>query len=137
METTRTDLQKDLDAALQTRRELGAEYEKEIADSFLARIEDRLDARVDVLVERRLAERATGRAGAGPWRGRPSASRLPVVSLALGIPLSGVGGGTSGLAGLLVVWAGIVGVNVAASLGELRERREEREARRRRRDGWE
>ncbi|AXI77864.1 hypothetical protein [Peterkaempfera bronchialis] len=132
MEPSRTDLHKDLEAAVQTRKELGPEYEAEIVDSFLARIDAQLDARV----ERRVAERLT-ESGRAPRRPERSfAPRLPIISLALAIPLSGVGAGVSGLPGLLVVWTGIVGVNIAASLGEWRERREEREARRRRRDGW-
>jgi hypothetical protein len=46
------------------------------------------------------------------------------------IPLSGVAAGTSGFAGLLVAWGGIVGVNFAAAFAERPERR-------RCRDGWE
>ncbi|MCD0481821.1 hypothetical protein [Streptacidiphilus sp. ASG 303] len=130
----RTELHKDLDAAVQTRKELGPEYEEEVVDAFLARVDARLDARVEQRVAERLDAYGPARRGAyGPPRGR-AGSRLAVISLALGIPLSGVGGGTGGLTGLVVVWAGIVGVNAAAALGE---RREEREERRRRRDGWE
>ena len=38
--------------------------------------------------------------------------RHPVVSLVLAVPLSAIGGGVAHLPGLLVAWAGIVGVNV-------------------------
>lgn len=130
MELSRTELQQDLDAAVQTRKELGPEYEAEIVDSFLARIDARLDARV----EQRVAERVAGHGPSPrhPGHGR-SFSRLPAISLVLAIPLSAVGGGTGGMIGLLAAWAGIVGVNVAAALGA---RQEDRDARRRR-DGWE
>ena len=37
---------------------------------------------------------------------------LAIVSIALGIPLTAIGSGTAGLPGLLVVWIGIVGVNI-------------------------
>ncbi|HEY5483200.1 MAG TPA: hypothetical protein VIK31_05235 [Propionibacteriaceae bacterium] len=37
---------------------------------------------------------------------------LAIVSLGVGVPLSGIGGGISGLAGLLIVWVGIVLVNL-------------------------
>lgn len=37
---------------------------------------------------------------------------LAIVSLALGIPLSAIGAGTSGIAGLLIAWVGIVLVNL-------------------------
>ena len=133
MELRRDEMRKDLDAAVQTRKELGPEYESEIVDSFLSRIDDRLDAQVERRVRERLAEH-----GAAPHpRGRAFTPKLPVISLAMAIPLSGVGGGTAGLPGLVTVWAGIVGVNIAASLGELRAQRQERESRRRRQDGWE
>lgn len=36
---------------------------------------------------------------------------LAIVSLALGIPLTAIAAGTGGLAGLLIVWVGIVLVN--------------------------
>ncbi len=36
---------------------------------------------------------------------------LGIVSLGIGVPLSGIGGGIGGLAGLLIVWVGIVLVN--------------------------
>ena len=38
---------------------------------------------------------------------------LAITSLGIGIPLSAIAGGTAGLAGLVVAWIGIVGVNVA------------------------
>ncbi|WP_055588901.1 hypothetical protein [Peterkaempfera griseoplana] len=131
MEPPRTELQKDLDAAVQTRKELGAEYESEIVDSFLARV----DARLDEQVERRVADRLAGYGPPGRRPGRDGrfSPRLAVVSLGLGIPLSGVGGSTSGPVGLAVVWAGIVGVNLAAAVGARREERQER----RRGGGWE
>lgn len=36
---------------------------------------------------------------------------LAILSLALGIPLTAIAAGTGGLAGLLIVWVGIVLVN--------------------------
>ncbi|KJY39356.1 hypothetical protein [Streptomyces sp. NRRL S-495] len=132
MDTRQDDLRRDLDASLQARKELGPEYESELVDSFLSRIDARLDARV----ERRVAERlgpadgygptegygpagAYGRPGYGPRRfGRRSATRLPIISLVLGIPLSAIAAESGGFWGLLVCWGGIVGVNVSSSLAE-------------------
>lgn len=126
MDTRQDDLRRDLDATLQARKELGPEYESELVDSFLARIDARLDARV----ERRVAERlgpaegygpteGYGRPGYGPRRfGRRSATRLPIVSLVLGIPLSAIAAESGGFWGLLVCWGGIVGVNVSSALAE-------------------
>ncbi|MFB8240535.1 hypothetical protein ACFC58_28740 [Kitasatospora purpeofusca] len=126
MDTRQDDLRRDLDASLQARKELGPEYESELVDSFLARLDARLDARV----ERRVADRlgpaegygpaeAYTRPGYGPRRfGRRSATRLPIVSLVLGIPLSAIASENGGFWGLLVCWGGIVGVNVSSALAE-------------------
>jgi hypothetical protein len=86
--------------------------EPELVDTFLARIEEGIDARV----EERL------RSGGAPIRARvqheseKTALALGIVSVALGIPLTAIGAGTSGLAGLLVTWTGIAAVNLAFNL---------------------
>jgi hypothetical protein len=91
----------ELQAALAARRELGRDYEPEVVDSFLER------------VERRLAER-----GRPPQHGQhePPSLALPVASIAMGIPITAIAGGTAGISGIVVAWAGIVGVNLAHAL---------------------
>ncbi|MFJ1702977.1 hypothetical protein [Kitasatospora sp. NPDC088346] len=130
MDTSQDELRRDLDAAVQTRKELGREYESEIVDSFLARIDSRLDARV----EQRVADRLD-RAGGGPnaIRGRGSRMALSIVSLVMGIPLTAIASESAGPTGLIVCWVGIVGVNVASALGD---RRREREPSRGARSEW-
>jgi hypothetical protein len=39
-----------------------------------------------------------------------------IVSLVLAVPLSAIGGGVARLPGLLIAWAGIVGVNVVQAV---------------------
>ncbi|MFE4975222.1 hypothetical protein ACFRAR_24345 [Kitasatospora sp. NPDC056651] len=130
MDTRQDELRRDLDATLQARKELGKEYEDALVDSFMKRLDARMDARVDRSAARRTEDfepsrrdldrddrsRGSGRAG----------NRLAVVSLALGIPLSAIAASpeSGGFAGLLACWAGIVGVNFAAALGNRRDRRE-------------
>ncbi|WP_380279013.1 hypothetical protein [Kitasatospora purpeofusca] len=132
MDTRQDDLRRDLDATLQAHKELGKEYESELVDSFLSRLDARLDARVERRVSERLgpadgygppaeAGRPYGPHGHGPHRFGRSAARLPVISMALGIPLSAISGGVAGFWGLLVCWGGIVGVNVSAARAERRE----------------
>ncbi|MFJ3218651.1 hypothetical protein ACIPLC_22350 [Kitasatospora sp. NPDC086801] len=140
MDTRQDDLRRDLDAALHARKELGKEYEPELVDSFLSRLDARLDARV----ERRVAERMDDyepahrrrphRPGPGPGS---SGTRLAVISLVLGIPLTAIAASpqSGGFVGLIVSWAGIVGVNFAAAFGNRRDRDEPR-ARSRSRDDW-
>lgn len=116
MATHDPDLRKELDATLQTRKELGPEYESELLESFL----EKLDANVDRRVRRQLAEQQiqVARGTLPPRRaghGREFWERFGVaaLSLVLAIPLSTVAAVHTGLPGLLVTWAGIVGVNAA------------------------
>ncbi|MEW2448921.1 hypothetical protein AB0896_15335 [Streptomyces parvulus] len=116
MDARDADLKKELDATLQTRRELGEEYESALVDSFLEKVDQRIDGAVERRVRRQLAEQqmTTARESRSP---RPTDSfgerfGFGIVSLVLAVPLSAIGGGVADLPGLLVAWAGIVGVNV-------------------------
>ena len=98
---------RDIEAALETRRELGARYDAELVDGFAERIERAVDRRVADQVA--LAQRHTAAvAGAG---GRQLA--LGIISLIAFIPISIVLGVNDQFLALLVTLAGIVGVNVA------------------------
>ncbi|MFG2474314.1 hypothetical protein [Streptomyces fagopyri] len=110
------ELKKELDATLHARRELGDEYESALIDSFLEKVEQRLDGAVDRRVRRQLAEQqmvvargARSPQGTDSWGERFG---FGIVSLVLAVPLSAIGGGIAHLPGLLVAWIGIVGVNV-------------------------
>ncbi len=109
------ELKKELDATLHARRELGDEYESALVDSFLEKVEQRLDGAVDRRVRRQLAEQqmvvargARSPQGTDSWGERFG---FGIVSLVLAVPLSAIGGGIAHLPGLLVAWVGIVGVN--------------------------
>ncbi|MFJ8825759.1 hypothetical protein ACIREE_28830 [Streptomyces sp. NPDC102467] len=110
------ELKKELDATLHARRELGEEYETALVDSFLDKVEQRLDSVVDRRVRRQLAEQqmvvardARGGRGSGDnWGERFG---FAVVSLVLAIPLSAIAVINAHLPGLLIAWGGIVGVN--------------------------
>ena len=109
------DLKKELNATLQARRELGDEYESALVDSFLEKVDQRIDGSVERRVRRQLAEQqmVVARDSRGPKSTDTFGERFGfgIVSLVLAIPLSGIGGGVAGLPGLLVAWVGIVGVN--------------------------
>ncbi|GAB2872962.1 hypothetical protein GCM10027074_45800 [Streptomyces deserti] len=116
MDARDTDLKKELDATLHARRELGEEYESALVDSFLEKVDQRIDGAVERRVRRQIAEQqmAVARDSRAPKATDSWGERFGfgIVSLVLAIPLSGIGGGVAGLSGLLVAWAGIVGVNV-------------------------
>jgi hypothetical protein len=99
-----TELPRDeVTVAIETRREVGQELEPHVIDGFLERVGQAIDERVD---ERLLKRRGREEGTIG----------LAVFSLLFGIPLTGIGAETTGLAGLVVVWVGIVLVNFAYAL---------------------
>ncbi|MFI6688812.1 hypothetical protein [Streptomyces sp. NPDC050485] len=111
------ELKKELDATLQARRELGPEYESALVDSFLEKVEQRVDGSVDRRIRRQLAEHQMVVARGGSPSRSGSDSRFgerfgfAMVSLVLAIPLSAIGVANAGLEGLVVTWLGIVAVN--------------------------
>ncbi|MBE4739981.1 MULTISPECIES: hypothetical protein [Streptomyces] len=116
-----TELKKELAATLNARRDLGEDYESALVDSFLEKVDQRIDTVVDRRVRRQVAEQqmVVARGSRSPDRSSDTWGErygFGVVSLVVAIPLSGIGAGEAGLSGLLVTWAGIVGVNVAWAL---------------------
>jgi hypothetical protein len=73
----------ELEAAVEARRELGRERERDVIDSFLDRVEKEIDARVD----ERLARRGglPARRGGSDW----GAVALALCSLGIGIAVTG------------------------------------------------
>jgi hypothetical protein len=115
MDARDPELTKELNATLHARRELGEEYESALVDSFLEKVDQRIDGVVDRRVRRQLAEQqmVSARGARSPKSTDSFGERFGfgIVSLVLAIPLSAIGGGLAHLPGLLVAWAGIVGVN--------------------------
>ncbi|WP_181387541.1 hypothetical protein [Streptomyces sp. Act143] len=115
MDARDADLKKELDATLQARRELGEEYESALVDSFLEKVDQRIDGAVERRVRRQMAEQqmVVARGSRSPKSTDSWGERFGfgIVSLVLAIPLSAIGGGIAHLPGLLAAWAGIVGVN--------------------------
>jgi hypothetical protein len=91
---------KDLRAAMATREELGQEYEPEIIDAFL----EKVDARI--------AERATAAARevvpAGPPvppKDDPGGLALAIVSVVAGIPITAIAGNMEGTIAIIICWS--------------------------------
>ena len=96
-----------VEAALETRRELGHRYDAELVDGFADRIERAVAVRVGDELQRRAAADAA-RASGGQRQ-----LALGIVSLAACIPLGITLGVTGHLTALLVVLMVIVAVNYA------------------------
>ena len=97
----------DIEALMATRSELGPAYDAALVDSFAERIERAVAERADGEVARREASASVGAAG------DVRQMYLGMVSLGTGIPISAIVANAADLPGLVVAWAGIVGVNVA------------------------
>jgi hypothetical protein len=87
----------DVHAAIEARRELGTELEPQVIDSFVGRIEKRI-----------------GELGRSPAKRepRPGAFVLALISLFAAIPITAIAATHGGIAAMIVVWAGIVLVNL-------------------------
>ena len=90
----------EVQEALEARRELGPEYDEALAEALAEKVEARIEERLARL-------RPPGRGAITP---------LAISSLALGIPITAVAGGTGGAFGVAVAWIGIAAVNLAAAL---------------------
>jgi hypothetical protein len=92
----------DVDSLVSARRELGDEMESAVIDAFLDRVEAAADARA---AQRRPPPDLY------PGQGRGEQLALSIISLGTGIPITAIAAEQGGVVGMIVVWAGIVGVN--------------------------
>jgi hypothetical protein len=97
----------DVASAVGARLELGKELEPEIVDAFVDRVERAIDARV---------EQQDAAARRAKYEDSIDGSRLAlaIVSLGTGIPITAIAAEQGGVAGIVVAWLGIVGVNAAS-----------------------
>jgi len=92
----------ELQAAIEARKELGPRYDDEVIDSFVRRIEKKVDPRRQLPASK---------------QGREGSFLLALVSLGFGVPLTAIASSNSGLAAVIVVWLGIVLVNAVYNRG--------------------
>ncbi|AVZ73435.1 hypothetical protein SLUN_15875 [Streptomyces lunaelactis] len=116
MEARDPELEKELAATLHARRELGEDYDSALVESFLEKVEQRLDGSVDRRVRRQLAEQqmVVARGARSPQSGEANFGErfgFGIISMILAIPLSAIAVVNADLEGLIVAWIGIVGVN--------------------------
>jgi hypothetical protein len=88
----------DIQATVEARRELGDEMEPHLIDSFVDRIEKRID------------ERATG-PNPSQRNGREGSFALALASLIFAIPITAIAATHGGITAMVVVWIGIVLLN--------------------------
>ena len=103
-------LRQDLHATLGARQELGPRYEAELIESFLRRLDQSMDARIEEHLSHRLPASAGQPEPVHPSHDDP-AKRI-AVSLGISIPLIAIAGGLAGLPGILGVLALVGFLNV-------------------------
>ena len=110
----REETRRDIEAALAARRELGPEYHDSIAAGLAERVEQLAAFR---MAELRHEAQIRDQEAREEQSTRGQRLALAIVSLGVGVPITGIGRqqrSNRALLGVLVSWAGIVGVNVAA-----------------------
>jgi hypothetical protein len=110
---------REIQAALGARRELGLEYEEAIAAGLLDRVNQLALMRASEI--RREAERVDQTAELEKTI-RTHRFVLGIISLGVGVPITGISATVvdPGILGMVVSWAGIVGVNIAAAINSRR-----------------
>ena len=107
----------EYEAVLAARNDLGKEMEPALVDSFVEKVEHAIAVRQSG--ENFVSERADRRRSAEANR----AMVVAIVTAGVGIPLTGIALGTgSGLPALLVIWIGLVMINIAVAIGRRGER---------------
>lgn len=100
---TSVDVDEELRVAVKARQELGLDHEDEVIESFLARVQDTIDARVEARVNEALRDLP-----AAPRFASPSIGRITVVLgfiaafLFVAGPLASVAGGFVALVAIVV-----------------------------------
>ena len=104
------ELQRDAEAALAARMELGPEYNEYVAAGLAERVEDIAEARAAELRQQALE---ASRAQAAEQSGRGRQFALAIVSVVMGIPITAITAHEvdPSVVGVAVSWAGLVGVN--------------------------
>ena len=98
---------RDLEAALRAHEAVGSDYDDAFVDAIVERIDSEVEHRVAAEVRRTRY-----------WRRRPSTGypvSLAYVSIALGIPITGIAGATADTEGIIAAWGGIAVLNLLAA----------------------
>lgn len=121
MRDTSADVEEELRVAVKARQELGLDHEDEVIESFLARVQDRIDARVEARVDEELRGLPSRPRFASPSNGRiRTVIGYTAACLALSIPIAAVLGEIA----VVVVFGSIVLGGVMLILPEGKARAE-------------
>ena len=107
----------DIRAAAETHRDLGPDYQSAVVEAFLEKVTKEIDARVDARLASSLLQAQANQPAVRQSRER-GPFVLAVISLVAAIPLTAISlnSGPHDPKAMLIVWLGIVIVNVAYAL---------------------
>lgn len=116
------EVRRESEAALSARRDLGADYDEQIANGLADRVEHVVRYHAHELGKRDAWEAKQRRDD--ERRTRSQRLALAIVSLGVGIPVTGISGTVvdPGLLGVGISWAGIVGLNAIFARSSRRDR---------------
>ena len=101
------EIRKDLRAAVAARQELGPEYELEVIEGFLSKL--------DAHTAQHLATPPV-QAPKPSREGDPGGLALAIVSVTAGIPITAIAANMEGTIAIIICWGGLVGINLARSI---------------------
>ena len=99
------DVGSDVRAAIAARRELGPDMEDHLVEAFVTRLDERINARIDEALARRIPRVSRGRGG---LHNLPEPALVVGGTMALAIPLIGAGGSFSAVP----IMIGVVLINL-------------------------
>jgi hypothetical protein len=111
------EMRKDLRAAVAARQDLGAEYEPEIIDGFLDKLDQRAVARYG-----QAPQPVAPRPPSGKGESDPGGLALAIVSVVAGIPITAIAANQEGTIAVIICWGGLVGVNLARAVARFTNR---------------
>lgn len=117
------ELRRDVQAAWDARLELGRDFESSIAAGLADRVEELAAYRTAELRQQAELQRTDVEAEKSS---RTQRFVLGIVSVGAGIPITAISSSIADLSGLMVAWAGIVGVNAVHALASRPRRRPRR-----------
>ncbi|GAB3822043.1 hypothetical protein [Kribbella italica] len=106
------EMRKDLRAAVAARQDLGAEYEPEIIEGFLDKLDQQAVARYG-----QAPQPVQPRPAPTKGENDPGGLALAIVSVVAGIPITAIAANQEGTIAVIICWGGLVGVNLARAVG--------------------
>jgi len=110
------DIRKDLRAAVAARQELGPEYELEVIEGFLAKLDAHTAQHLATPPSPVKAEQPSQETD-------PGGLALAIVSVVAGIPITAIAANQEGTIAIIICWGGLVGINLARSISRFVGRR--------------